>query len=451
MAGSNRNHTALGSLADAYLAALMTILVFGCGAGGYLTIQNVKWTLFLTLTGGYVALSLLLYLEECMIGRRKLSELRDAAGHASWVHRLMAVFLLWTVLSALLSPFGAAAWLGASRGEGVLTIALYVLSFLFLSCFGRPKKWMLWVLGVTAAAQSILCILQLRGGNPLSIYPAGVNYYDAGKAYSGAYLGTIGNIDFLGTYYCLVLPILWAAMVRLRTPMRFLCLIPLALGVYVVWRMQVLSCWVGLFLGAAAALPFVLPASVRVRRRVGLSLLGVCLAGLAVVFAVDLGGPAGTIHQMLHGEVPQSVDSGRLYIWREALARAVKRPLFGYGPDTMALAQIPPFERYDPELNLLIRGTIDSAHNEYLNVFFHQGIPALAAYLGALAALAALCWKRSRDSAETALLGAAVLSYAIQAFFNISTCIVAPLFWALLGLLTRCAMSNHKSKGEMKK
>lgn len=447
MARRKKQSSALSLLADAYLALLMTVMVFACTGQGYLTLQNDKWTVFLFLTGGYVGLSILLWLEEVLTGLRAPSELKEAVRSASWVHRLMAVYLIWTLLSALLSPYGSAAWRGATRNEGALTIALYVLSFSLLSRFSRPKGWMLWALGVTVTLQSAICLLQLYGGNPLGLYPEGLSYFDAGKAYSGAFLGTVGNVDFLGSYYCLALPMLWAAVVRLKSSRRFLLLIPFALGFCVIVKMQVLSCFAGVLIGGAAALPFVLPAKEKTRRALGIGILALGAAAVLLLWFADFGdGAAHSLHLMLHGQIPGSVDSGRLYIWREVLLRARERLLFGFGPDTLSLAKIAPFERYDPDLNLLIQGGIDAAHNEYLNILFHQGIPALAAYLGALALALVSAWKQSRSSAAAAILTAAFLGYAVQAFFNISVCYVASLYWAVLGLLAGCGMIQAKGK-----
>ena len=76
---------------------------------------------------------------------------------------------------------------------------------------------------------------------------------------------------------------------------------------------------------------------------------------------------------------------------------------------------------------------IDVAHNEYLNILFHQGLPALGCYLAMLAMLG-WRWLHTR-SAAAAILGAGVLCYAVQALFGFSMCPSAPFFWAVLGLL----------------
>lgn len=76
---------------------------------------------------------------------------------------------------------------------------------------------------------SLCCLLslwQLAGGNPLGLYPNGLSYSDAGTAYSGAYLGTIGNTDLLAAVMCVAVPAFFYGAWKLR---RHWLLVPLAL------------------------------------------------------------------------------------------------------------------------------------------------------------------------------------------------------------------------------
>lgn len=71
---------------------------------------------------------------------------------------------------------------------------------------------------------------QLAGGNPLGLYPKGLAYSDAGTAYSGAYLGTIGNTDLLAAVMCVAVPAFFYGAWKLR---RCWLLVPLTLCVTV--------------------------------------------------------------------------------------------------------------------------------------------------------------------------------------------------------------------------
>ena len=69
-----------------------------------------------------------------------------------------------------------------------------------------------------------------------------------------------------------------------------------------------------------------------------------------------------------------------------------------------------------------------------MNVLYHQGLPALLSYLGALCFSFVRWIKDSGEEATTAMIGAGLLAYGIQAFFGFSMCSTAGLFWILWGL-----------------
>ena len=95
------------------------------------------------------------------------------------------------------------------------------------------------------------------------------------------------------------------------------------------------------------------------------------------------------------------------------------------------------FTRYDEALGGTIVAQIDVAHNEYLNILYHQGIFALAAYLGALAAAAKKWLRDSGRNALVAVLGTMLLCYGIQAFFSFSMVMTAPYFYLTLALFDK--------------
>ena len=62
------------------------------------------------------------------------------------------------------------------------------------------------------------------------------------------------------------------------------------------------------------------------------------------------------------------------------------------------------------------------------------GIPALIIYLGFLALIVLPKMKIMFKDKTSFIIFLIILSYLAQAFFNISTIGVAPLFWMILGL-----------------
>lgn len=423
-------------LASLFLIFLYTVFLFFFDRNGYAGIAEAKLPVFYCICGGFALLSLLFFAEELVLGERKLSQFAQSLRNRRVFLLLLFLYLLLTVVSALCSAHPEVVWLGAARKEGVLTIGICVLCCFFTALAAQPRRWMIYGLGIALCGYDILCIVQLCGGNPFSLYPQGMNYYDAFHQYAGAFLGTVGNIDFVGAFFCAVIPPLWVYLIRGREKPRFLLLLPLLLSLAVVWKMDVSAAVVGLGVGFVVSLPVILPLGKKTRLLLLLIPLGCLLLGALGLYLFDFGsGLLHEIHGVLHGNFDDSFGSGRIFIWRSLLPAAKDSLLVGHGPDTVLFSGIEPFSNFHEDIGQQITSYTDAAHNEYLQILYCQGLPALLAYLAALGA-ALVHWVRSADkNPVAAMFGTAVLCYAIQAFFGISYFISAPFFWVCLGLL----------------
>ena len=415
----------LERLADGYVFLLLGGFLLWPGMEGYARIVAAKYRLFLWLSGGYCALSVLLWLELVLIRK----PVRDGGERAA--EAFLLGYLLFALLACLFSPRSSTVWLGSARHNGFLTLALYVLSFCLLRRFARPAVWMLDVTGAALCLFCIVALLQLLGGNPFGLYPAGLTYYDAGKAYSGQYLSTAGNAGLTAAILCTATPALVFGAGRLR---RWWLLGPAALGIAVLVWMDVSAGLLGLAGSLLLTLPLALPKG-RARKIAAYTVGGALLLALAGVYWLPgLPGIFGEAHALLHGNAEASFGSGRIYIWQNVWQAIRARPWFGSGPDTLGSQIHAYFERYDPATGRTLRSTIDAAHNEYLNIWAEKGLFALLCWLGALGASAVHFVRRAGEPAVL-ICGSAMLGYCIQAFFGISMCISTPylfLTWALL-------------------
>ena len=100
----------------------------------------------------------------------------------------------------------------------------------------------------------------------------------------------------------------------------------------------------------------------------------------------------------------------------------------------MILEGFEPFSRYYPELGKTLTSSIDNAHNEYLNILYHQGIFATASYIGAAAMVVINFFKNASKNKGTLIFGGAIIGYLVSAFFGISTSYVTSFFWLCLGI-----------------
>ena len=73
-------------------------------------------------------------------------------------------------------------------------------------------------------------------------------------------------------------------------------------------------------------------------------------------------------------------------------------------------------------------------HNEYLHIAATIGIPALIIYLIFISTILIPKMKQMMNNKVSYIITLAIICYLVQAFFNISTIGVAPIFWMILGL-----------------
>lgn len=447
MKSEKASYTSYIILTKIYIYALMTVFLLCVGANGYLTIQDVKFKAFCIIGGGYIILMAILSLERLAIGVGHFVSPKQLLLKSTWPQRLAIAYLVLTWLSALFSDYFPDTIIGVTRYEGALTISIYVLCFLLVSVFGRLDKPMLFVFSITVALFCAVALVQvLLDLNIFNLFPESYAYSDSYVEFPSAYAGTIGNIDFVAAYLCLVIPLLWISVAKQFGALRFTLLIPLFMALSLLVSLGVLAGLVGVVIGALLSVPFVF-----IKRTKGIVVYFASLAVFTIcaaiyIYFVDIGsGLLHELHEILHGRASGNFGSGRLYIWSQVLQRLWEHPLLGYGPDTMIYSGLEPFTRYDEHLGAMIVSEIDTAHNEYLNIAFHQGIPAMLIYLAMLLVIAR-DWVVYRRSAAVCALGSAALSYCIQAFFGISICITSPFFWLTIGLFEG-SVEKLKSNG----
>lgn len=399
-----------------YAVCLLTVYALFLPLGGYARMMEGKFHAFLLLSLGYV-------LTMTALGAWREVRWREPM-------RLAALaYLALTALGALLSPYGAAVLLGGTRRDGLLTVALYTACFLLLARHLRADRRLLYAAAGSAALCDVLVLLQLTGRNPLWLYPAGLNYFDGDLAYTGFYAGTAGNVDFTAFLLALCSAAMAAALVRGWS--KWLAL-PLVLTLWTLAQLRVAASLLGLAVSAVLCLPLLFP-----QRRGATWALAALLVAAAFLFAWTYGGENQTLAELcalLHGEGDAAFGSGRLAIWRALLPLAAERPLLGGGCGTLYLRDIEPFYWYRGGETIHV--AITSAHNEYLGVLVDQGIPALLAFL-ALPALALWQAYRNAESDRCAVVGAALVCYAVMAFFSVATCITSVFLWLLLAVLAR--------------
>ncbi len=374
--------------------------------------------------------------------------LRPAVSSSRARKTVLAVFAfltLWMMLSCLLSPLGSDSWwIGASaRREGLLTQLCYMLLFLAFSV-SRVRQEP--VILSAAAGVLVFCavvLLQRSGINVFGLYPAGRSY-----ATGTEFQGTIGNVDMDTGYLVLLcglfLPALQLPRRREGTPpaarrilFRIMILAGLAAAVYLVISMDVQFGAITLAVLAVAAVLRFIPR----RWRIPFLILLVILALLFVWFFPGSSGGLWELHEIMHGRPQLSFGSNRVAVWVYSVGLAQESLLIGGGSDTFEI-------RYNQYINknglaipthqgdLALPHYFDNPHNEYVAHLVNHGLPAMLLFI-ALLMLLVFIRPRNPGIRSSSLLtpcAAAVMCYAVQAFFSFSVCLVAPVFWVIAGL-----------------
>jgi len=135
-------------------------------------------------------------------------------------------------------------------------------------------------------------------------------------------------------------------------------------------------------------------------------------------------------------EYSWTIGTGRLYIWKETLELISKKPLLGYGLDTLTFT----LDQGDPaKISSMNKEDviIDKPHNTYLGVLYGSGLIAFLAYLLIISQVLIKGFKmviRKTSDYELQwplLLG--IIAYLYQGMFNDSVIGLQIVFWVFMG------------------
>ena len=315
-------------------------------------------------------------------------------------------------------------WGSEARGEGLATLAAYVVVFAAVAARLRRPAQLDRVIDVIVA-----------GSVPVTLYglqqAAGLDLLDWKRTYQEWRVSTtLGNPIFAGSYLILILPLTLAAIAewsrRPKAPggpwgRRLRLALYVSAAVLQVWVLVLTGSrgpWLG---GGAGLVAFaLLVAAIGRRRRVAAAALALGVAAVAFVALLNVpGGPLqrlrdtrllGRLGHILDAQgVRNPGDLARVRVWEGALAlarprpplplaegedrRGALRPLVGYGPETLQIAfgaiydaEFARLERRNPDLSDAGVSTYytrvpDRSHNELLDSLVAGGL------LGALAHL----------------------------------------------------------------
>lgn len=135
------------------------------------------------------------------------------------------------------------------------------------------------------------------------------------------------------------------------------------------------------------------------------------------------------------GKKNYSFATERGYIWEKTLDLVEKRPLLGYGMDTLVYN----FPQYSIDKQAKFgneKSIIDKPHNLYLDILYGSGVIAflLFVYLFAILLIRYMKSRKISDYLMDAVFFS-ILAYLLQGIFNDSIPGISGTMWILIGIL----------------
>ena len=373
------------------------------------------------------------------------------------IDKTALAFLALIIISTIFSINVPKAILGEeNRYEGLLSFIVYFLTYYCAKYYFSYNKYLIKFAIATVSISSIIGILQYYNLFPL--------YYIFNVPFVPSFASaTFGNRNFFGSFLSMIVPFFIALYIIKGKKVYFIISLLSFFGILV---SMTRSAWVGLVAAIILGIIYIVKNFNReiLKRTINLTIS--CLIIFVFVlmppkFITDLIEKNANLNSImgrfdlisedlgkLFGDATEqekgNAGAGRIRIWILTLKSISQTPLLGTGPDTLKDALVHNVT-IDVINNFKENHTvIDKAHNEYLQIAATIGIPALIIYLAFVAQILAKQKDLFKNSTIFIFI-VAIISYLVQAFFNISTIGVAPIFWLLLG-----AIQNEEFKSEMR-
>ena len=192
------NNRLLETITDIYIFLIIIIFPLIVDKTGFFNILECKWRSYVAISGLYILAVILINVYYLI--RYKIKLYKKKLTMIEWS---AIIFLGINILSFLFSPYlkDYNLLLGTGRGEGLIVSGLYILSFLFVTHFGKFKTRHINYFSISAILVSFIAILQFIGFNPFNMYQDGIGTHNV------SFMATIGNIDFISAYYVITLTI----------------------------------------------------------------------------------------------------------------------------------------------------------------------------------------------------------------------------------------------------
>lgn len=352
--------------------------------------------------------------------------------------KILGIYVILVTISCILSRYGLInAILGTNgRGEGLITIINYIITFII---FARNYKHMKGILKygiIIATIVSFYGILQV-------LLPKGTNIYIVPDITGDVAKGTMKNQNMFSSFLCLFFPMVCYLYINSKYKLSIIssCLMFVAL---------IFSTTLGGYLTCFGMYIIIVIYSIVIsknKKKVLLKILLLTMLFLVLYFGInaikhdiyssEFNKTTEEVHKLANND--ENFGTGRMQIWQKGLSIIKNNPMFGVGPDNMACELESNIDKYKTlgSKDMLEHFRIDKAHFEYMQIAVTTGIPSMLCIVIFHFLIVANMFKKVINHKENviyAMVFICIVSYIIQSLANISVVQVVPIFWAMLGI-----------------
>lgn len=247
-----KEKTILEVITDIYIFIMILIFPLIVDKTGFFHILECKWYSYVTIATTYILINIIVILYFLIF--KKVNIFKNTK--LTIIQWLAIGFLGINGVSCFTSPFFNKydLFMGVGRGEGLIAMTLYTLSFLCVSLFAKFKKRYITYFSISSILISFIEVLQYIGFNPFNMYQNGIGTHNV------SFMGTIGNIDFISAMYCILLTISFSAYIFLDDNKKWekvLHIISILLGFFIIGIINVQSGKVAFLATLIITFPFI--------------------------------------------------------------------------------------------------------------------------------------------------------------------------------------------------
>lgn len=353
--------------------------------------------------------------------------------------KLLIVYAILILLSTIFTKYGFVECIFGTngRGEGLITLFSYLISFVI---FSRGYDKMKKVSKIAIIAAVIVCGYSFIQAN----HPSGMKILFASNTNNGIATGTMGNQNFLSSYICIFLPMSCFYFINVKEKIKTIISLVITIMLFIT---QIYAVTLGGYITFGIMSVVIIIYSLCFSKNKKQTILRSCIltiALFAIFILINYEGEEKYIKEISVSkqevvnlvEKKDSFGSGRLAIWKETIEVIQDNIMLGVGPDSLRKVNI--------KNDYLKDSNVDKAHSEPLQIAVTTGVPSAIIYIVVVGIigirLLIITIKKSIKmgikNPSTIYITMTLIcfaSYLMQSIINISVVQVAPLFWAILG------------------